>query len=134
MGSTWIGNAKRPETRAWRVADVFRRARRYVSGRGPFYPTNEDQALLGRPRGRAVDRTPRGVAFGAAEGLRGMPAARGPIVPTQKDRRAPNRNPPRTGRGSRGAQQGGPGKKIRGEGGAGAQSGSTGHRGKLSPK
>jgi hypothetical protein len=55
-------------------------------------------------------------------------------MPTQKDRRAPNRNPPRTGRGSRGAQQGLPGKKTRGEGGSGAQSGSTGYRGKLSPK
>jgi hypothetical protein len=51
---TWIDHAKSAEVRAWRIADVLRRAGRYAAGEGPFYPTKEDQRLLGRPR-RSAD-------------------------------------------------------------------------------
>ncbi len=53
-------------------------------------------------------------------------------MPTQKERRAPNstgRIPPRQD-----PQGGQPGKKRGSAGGAGAQSGATGHQGKSSPK
>ena len=52
---------------------------------------------------------------------------------TQKDRRAPNRRPAALPR-AQDPQGGQPGKKRDSQGGAGAQSGSTGHRGKNSPK
>ena len=48
----FINGAKDPDVRAWRVHDVLRRAERYRSGAGPFYPTREDQPLLRRPRRR----------------------------------------------------------------------------------
>jgi hypothetical protein len=52
---------------------------------------------------------------------------------TQKERRAPNSRPdalPKT----QDPQAGQPGKKRGSQGGSGAQSGSTGHQGKHSPK
>lgn len=52
VASTWMAGAKDPEVRAWRVADVVRRAKRHARGKGPFYPTKEDQRLLTRPRRR----------------------------------------------------------------------------------
>jgi hypothetical protein len=51
IASTWIAGAKDPEVRAWRIADVVRRAKRHARGEGPFYPTKDDQRLLSRPRG-----------------------------------------------------------------------------------
>ena len=42
----FIDGAKSPEVRAWRLADVLRRAERYFNGDGPFYPTSTDQRLL----------------------------------------------------------------------------------------
>jgi hypothetical protein len=50
IASRWIAGAKAAEVRAWRIADVLRRARRYAAGAGPFYPTADDQRLLARPR------------------------------------------------------------------------------------
>jgi uncharacterized protein YdeI (YjbR/CyaY-like superfamily) len=50
LAAHWIDGATDPDVRAWRIADVLRRADRYASGAGPFYPTNEDQRLLSRPR------------------------------------------------------------------------------------
>jgi hypothetical protein len=50
IASTWIDGAKDPSVRAWRIADVLRRARRYHAGEGPFYPQRKDQAVLSRPR------------------------------------------------------------------------------------
>jgi hypothetical protein len=51
----------------------------------------------------------------------------------QKERRAPNLRPDALP-GSQVRQGGRPGKKAKGEGGAAAQSGSTGHQGKSSPR
>jgi hypothetical protein len=51
----------------------------------------------------------------------------------QKDRRAPNRRPDALPE-AQDPQAGRSGKKHKGRGGAGAQSGSTGHQGKNSPK
>ncbi|HEV8230414.1 MAG TPA: hypothetical protein VGQ86_10680 [Candidatus Limnocylindria bacterium] len=56
-------------------------------------------------------------------------------MPSWKDRRSPNRKPPRSrdaGRGSERLSQ--PGKKRGSEGGAGAQSGAAGQRGRASTK
>jgi hypothetical protein len=50
----FIGGAKSPEVREWRVSDVLRRARRYFHNQGPFYPTKEDQPLLSRRSGPGV--------------------------------------------------------------------------------
>jgi Bacteriocin-protection, YdeI or OmpD-Associated len=50
VASRWIDGAQAPDVRAWRIGDVLRRADRYSSGAGPFYPTDEDQRLLARPR------------------------------------------------------------------------------------
>jgi Domain of unknown function (DUF1905)/Bacteriocin-protection, YdeI or OmpD-Associated len=50
VAATWISHAKGTEVRAWRASDVLRRARRAFVGEGPFYPTQADQPLLGRPR------------------------------------------------------------------------------------
>jgi hypothetical protein len=50
IASRWIGSAKSAEVREWRVSDVIRRAVRYQQGAGPFYPTEDDQKLLVRPR------------------------------------------------------------------------------------
>jgi len=47
----WIDGAKDSDVRAWRIADVLRRADRYARGAGPFYPTDQEQRLLSRPRG-----------------------------------------------------------------------------------
>jgi Domain of unknown function (DUF1905)/Bacteriocin-protection, YdeI or OmpD-Associated len=44
----FIGGAKSPEVRAWRVSDVLRRAQRYFQKEGPFYPTKADQPFLSR--------------------------------------------------------------------------------------
>jgi hypothetical protein len=52
---------------------------------------------------------------------------------TQKDRRAPNRRPDALPN-AQDPQGGRSGKKAAGRGGAGAQSGATGNRGKNSPK
>lgn len=52
---------------------------------------------------------------------------------TQKDRRAPNRRPDALPK-AQDPQGGQAGKKRGSQGGAGAQSGSTGHQGKNSPK
>lgn len=52
MALTWIGRAKSPQVREWRVQDVLRRARRFHRREGPFYPTREDQPLLSS---RSVD-------------------------------------------------------------------------------
>jgi hypothetical protein len=52
---------------------------------------------------------------------------------TQKDRRAPNRRPEAAPK-AQDPQAGQPGKKRGSQGGAGAQSGATGHQGKNSPK
>ena len=49
MGAHWIDGAKSSDVRAWRIADVLRRADRYARGAGPFYPTDQDQRLLSRP-------------------------------------------------------------------------------------
>lgn len=43
VAATWIGQAKRAETRERRIADVLRRARRAYLGRGPFFPTAADR-------------------------------------------------------------------------------------------
>ena len=48
MAAHWIDGAKDPDVRAWRIADVARRAERYARGAGPFYPTDADQRLLSR--------------------------------------------------------------------------------------
>jgi uncharacterized protein YdeI (YjbR/CyaY-like superfamily) len=50
IAAHWIDGAKNADVRAWRIADVLRRADRYARGAGPFYPTDEDQRLLSRPR------------------------------------------------------------------------------------
>ena len=50
IASRWVGSAKAAEIRRFRSRDVVRRALRYRSGEGPFYPTKADQQLLGRPR------------------------------------------------------------------------------------
>ena len=50
----FIGGAKSPEVRAWRVSDVLRRAKRYFQEEGPFYPTKEDQPFLSRRSGHRV--------------------------------------------------------------------------------
>jgi hypothetical protein len=52
----FIGGAKSPEVRAWRVSDVLRRAKRYFQKGGPFYPTKEDQPFLSRVAGPRVTR------------------------------------------------------------------------------
>jgi hypothetical protein len=52
---------------------------------------------------------------------------------TQKDRRAPNRRADALPK-AQDPQAGRPGKKRGSQGGAGAQSGQTGHQGKHSPK
>jgi hypothetical protein len=51
IASRWIGSAKSVEVRRYRSRDVVRRALRYRSGEGPFYPTEADQKLLARPSG-----------------------------------------------------------------------------------
>ena len=50
----FIGGARSPEVRAWRVSDVLRRAKRYFQKDGPFYPTKEDQPFLSRRSGLRV--------------------------------------------------------------------------------
>jgi hypothetical protein len=50
----FIGGAKSPEVRAWRVSDVLRRAKRYFQKEGPFYPTKADQPFLSRSSGHPV--------------------------------------------------------------------------------
>ncbi|MEX2614154.1 MAG: YdeI/OmpD-associated family protein [Gaiellaceae bacterium] len=50
IASRWVGSAKAVEVRRFRSRDVVRRALRYRSGEGPFYPTTADQKLLSRPR------------------------------------------------------------------------------------
>jgi uncharacterized protein DUF1905/bacteriocin resistance YdeI/OmpD-like protein len=50
IASRWIGSAKSVEVRRYRSRDVVRRALRYRSGEGPFYPTAADRKLLARPR------------------------------------------------------------------------------------
>jgi len=50
IAAHWIDGAKNADIRAWRIADVLRRADRYARGAGPFYPTEQDQRLLSRPR------------------------------------------------------------------------------------
>jgi uncharacterized protein YdeI (YjbR/CyaY-like superfamily) len=51
IASRWTGAAKSAEVRRFRSRDVVRRALRYRSGEGPFYPTTEtDRKLLARPR------------------------------------------------------------------------------------
>ena len=52
----FIGGAKSPEVRAWRVSDVLRRAKRYFQKEGPFYPTKADQPFLSRRSGQRVAR------------------------------------------------------------------------------
>jgi hypothetical protein len=50
IASRWIGSAKSVDVRRYRSRDVVRRALRYRSGEGPFYPTTEaDRKLLARP-------------------------------------------------------------------------------------
>jgi hypothetical protein len=51
IASRWIGSAKSVEVRRYRSRDVVRRALRYRSGEGPFYPTEADRKLLARPKG-----------------------------------------------------------------------------------
>jgi hypothetical protein len=47
IASRWIGSAKSVDVRRFRSRDVVRRALRYRSGEGPFYPTTEaDRKLL----------------------------------------------------------------------------------------
>jgi uncharacterized protein DUF1905/bacteriocin resistance YdeI/OmpD-like protein len=49
IASRWIGSAKSVDVRLYRSRDVVRRALRYRSGEGPFYPTTEaDRKLLAR--------------------------------------------------------------------------------------
>jgi uncharacterized protein YdeI (YjbR/CyaY-like superfamily) len=50
MAAHWVDGAKSADVRTWRIADVLRRADRYARGAGPFYPTDQDQRLLSRPR------------------------------------------------------------------------------------
>jgi uncharacterized protein YdeI (YjbR/CyaY-like superfamily) len=50
IAAHWIDGAKDTDVRAWRIADVLRRADRYARGAGAFYPTDQDQRLLWRPR------------------------------------------------------------------------------------
>lgn len=52
IAMTWIGHAKSPDVRGYRVSDVLRRARRAFLKEGPFYPNREDQAYLSRPKER----------------------------------------------------------------------------------
>jgi hypothetical protein len=60
IASRWIGSAKSVDVRRYRSRDVVRRALRYRSGEGPFYPTTEaDRKLLGRPT-RAHQRPVKG--------------------------------------------------------------------------
>jgi bacteriocin resistance YdeI/OmpD-like protein len=50
IASRWIGSAKSVDVRRYRSRDVVRRALRYRSGEGPFYPTTgADRKLLARP-------------------------------------------------------------------------------------
>jgi hypothetical protein len=51
IAAHWIDGAKDADVRAWRIADVLRRADRDARDAGPFYPTDEDQRLLSRPGG-----------------------------------------------------------------------------------
>ena len=53
IASTWIGHAKSPEVRTWRVSNVLSRAVRHYEGRGPFHPTNLERSHLGMPKKRA---------------------------------------------------------------------------------
>lgn len=50
IAARWIDGAKDADVRAWRITDALRRADRYARGAGPFYPTDQDQRLLSRPR------------------------------------------------------------------------------------
>jgi uncharacterized protein DUF1905/bacteriocin resistance YdeI/OmpD-like protein len=50
IASRWTGSATSVEVRRFRSRDVVRRALRYRSGEGPFYPTETDRKLLARPR------------------------------------------------------------------------------------
>ena len=50
IAMTWIGQARSADVRKYRVSDVLRRARRAYLKEGPFYPTKEDQPLLGMPK------------------------------------------------------------------------------------
>jgi Domain of unknown function (DUF1905)/Bacteriocin-protection, YdeI or OmpD-Associated len=59
IASTWIGQAKSPEVRAWRVRDVLRRAQRSYRGQGPFFPTRADQRLMSRRSAAAGSGQPR---------------------------------------------------------------------------
>lgn len=52
----WVGGAKSTDVREWRARDVIRRATRYFRGKGPFFPTKEDQSALSLTRRNARRR------------------------------------------------------------------------------